>query len=108
MSRTTQFHLFSLPPELLETLTPRNLFTLTQDLTEQNIQPDKPIETQPLVSGTRSCNICLGTTFSDVEDQRLHFRSDWHRYNVKARLANGKAVSEAEFAILVEGTLLHN
>ncbi|KAI5122477.1 hypothetical protein M0805_001389 [Coniferiporia weirii] len=100
MSRTTSFHLFSLPQELLDTLAPRNL---RQQDRAPTPEPEKPTEIAHAASGARSCNVCLGTTFADVDDQRSHSRSDWHRYNVKTRLANGKPVSEAEFAILVEG-----
>ena len=64
---------------------------------------DGGVEAEPSVSGSRSCNICLGVTFSNVDDQRSHFRSDWHRYNVKAKLSNGKIVSETDFASLLEG-----
>ena len=52
-----------------------------------------------------TCTTCSGATFLDVNEQRSHFRSDWHRYNVKNRLHNpsAKAVTEAEFGDLVEG-----
>ncbi|KAI0272460.1 hypothetical protein BC834DRAFT_999646 [Gloeopeniophorella convolvens] len=56
----------------------------------------------PSAHGSRACNICLGVTFLDVEEQRAHFRSDWHRYNVKIRLNGGKPVSETDFAKLVD------
>ncbi|THH12064.1 hypothetical protein EW145_g250 [Phellinidium pouzarii] len=100
MSRATNFHIFSLPLELLDTLTPRNL--LAQPDRTLTPEPVKPAETVQVLSGARSCNVCLGAVFTDVDDQRAHFRSDWHRYNVKARLGNAKVVSEAEFAILIE------
>ncbi|KAH8116385.1 hypothetical protein DFH11DRAFT_1207251 [Phellopilus nigrolimitatus] len=105
MSRnTTSLHLFSLPPELLDTLTPRNLLSQDRALSPEP-RSGKPLaaEAAQSTTGARSCNICLGAVFTDVDEQRSHFRSDWHRYNVKARLGNGKVVSEAEFAILVEG-----
>jgi hypothetical protein len=40
-----------------------------------------------------------------VDEQRNHYRSDWHRYNVKVRLNGGNAVTETDFARLVDGTL---
>ena len=98
---TYQYHLFSLPPELLDTLVPRNVLSAI---------PERPPSPQPQSSpplpqssaGSRACNICLGAAFVDVEDQRAHFRSDWHRYNVKVRLGGGQPVSEAKFAQLVD------
>ncbi|OCB89986.1 hypothetical protein A7U60_g2842 [Sanghuangporus baumii] len=100
MSRST-LHLFSLPPELLGTLTPRTL--LSQDRAPSPDVPEDSAETEHVTSGSRSCNVCLGATFANVDDQRAHFRSDWHRYNVKAKLSNGKVVTETEFASLLEG-----
>ncbi|TDL23692.1 hypothetical protein BD410DRAFT_768276 [Rickenella mellea] len=97
MASSSQYHIFSLPPELLANLTPRNLVGALQPL---DTPPDAPV---PLAStGVRTCNVCLGVAFADVIDQRSHFRSDWHRYNVKSRLANGKTVTEAQFANLVD------
>ncbi|KAJ7743108.1 hypothetical protein B0H16DRAFT_1423054 [Mycena metata] len=94
----SHFHIYSLPAELLDTLTPRNLVN--------EPQPRSP-SPAPLVStsttGSRACNVCNGTTFVDVEEQRTHFRSDWHRYNVKTRMNGGQSVSELEFSKLVDG-----
>ena len=102
MSHYHQYHLFSLPQELLDTLVPRNILA-------QVPEPAPPPPTEAAAAspqsnpGSRTCNICLGATFVDVEDQRAHFRSDWHRYNVKMRMGGGNAVSEAHFSQLVDG-----
>jgi len=92
------YHVYSLPPELLDTLSPRNL-------ANHDLQRDTTAE--PVVSipsgGQRTCNICLGATFVDLEEQRTHFRSDWHRYNVKTRLNGGNPVAETTFTQLVDG-----
>ncbi|OAX38977.1 hypothetical protein K503DRAFT_856341 [Rhizopogon vinicolor AM-OR11-026] len=95
---TQRYHVFSLPPELLETLTPRNLISRPPPRVPSPVQP------APLApNNARACNICLGATFSDVDEQRSHFRSDWHRYNVKIRLRGGSPVTEPAFAQLVDG-----
>ncbi|KLO19275.1 hypothetical protein SCHPADRAFT_992806 [Schizopora paradoxa] len=99
MSSNAFYHLFSLPRELLDTLVPRNLI-YDQDQQDANEVID---DRAPQAEGQRACNVCLGVSFVDVNDQRTHFRSDWHRYNVKARLSGGKAVAEADFANLLEG-----
>ncbi|KAJ7695094.1 hypothetical protein B0H17DRAFT_931041 [Mycena rosella] len=94
----SHFHVYSLPVELLDTLTPRNL-----------VNEPRPISPSPTpgastsTTGSRACNVCNGATFVDVEEQRVHFRSDWHRYNVKTRLNGGQSVSEVEFSKLVDG-----
>ncbi|KAG2129057.1 uncharacterized protein EDB93DRAFT_1243473 [Suillus bovinus] len=88
-----RYHVFSLPPELLETLTLGNLISQPPPTEVSTL-----IQTTPPVSdNARACNICLGAIFADVTEQRSHFRSDWHRYNVKIR-PEGPA-----FAQLVDG-----
>lgn len=97
--QTSQYHIFSLPAELLESLTPRNLV---------NRVPTRPPSPDLVVpaskSGPRACAVCQGKIFLDVDEQRAHFRSDWHRYNVKTRLTGGQSISEAAFSQLLEGT----
>lgn len=97
----SQYHLFSLPQEILDTLVPRNIANQTTAPPPPRTDSAAPAP-QP-TAGSRACNICLGATFVDVDDQRAHFRSDWHRYNVKIRLGGGEPVSEARFAQLVDG-----
>jgi hypothetical protein len=36
--------------------------------------------------------------FSEAKDHREHFKSDWHRLNLKRKVAGQTAVSEEEFA----------
>ncbi|KNZ75105.1 Zinc finger protein [Termitomyces sp. J132] len=94
----SQYHVYSLPVELLDILTPRNAVNESQ--LSKPTSPEPPeIATS---SGPRTCNICQGATFLALDDQRAHFRSDWHRYNVKTRLAGGKPVTESAFTQLVD------
>ncbi|KIJ62036.1 hypothetical protein HYDPIDRAFT_95296 [Hydnomerulius pinastri MD-312] len=98
---THRYHVFSLPPDLVDTLTPRNLISRTPP---RGPSPPPPPVPQVASSGNaKGCNICLGAAFVDVEEQRSHFRSDWHRYNVKIRLRGGNPVMESAFAQLVDG-----
>ncbi|KAL1710752.1 hypothetical protein EV121DRAFT_285179 [Schizophyllum commune] len=94
-----QYHLFSLPAELLASLTPRTL--VNQPPVQEPTPPPTPPPTT-IENASRACNICLAASFANVDDQRAHFRSDWHRYNVKARLNGSKAVSETEFASMLD------
>ncbi|KAH3675515.1 hypothetical protein WICMUC_002604 [Wickerhamomyces mucosus] len=43
-----------------------------------------------------TCNTC-SLQFPTAEDQRVHMKSDWHRYNLKRRVANLPAINEALF-----------
>lgn len=40
-------------------------------------------------------------SFDSQTEQRLHFKSDWHRFNIKLRSVGKAAVDEAEFERLV-------
>ncbi|KAI4376220.1 hypothetical protein MLD38_014007 [Melastoma candidum] len=43
-----------------------------------------------------TCNSC-NKEFFDESDQRLHYRSEWHRYNLKRKVAGVPGVTEALF-----------
>ncbi|XP_060522965.1 tRNA endonuclease ANKZF1-like [Cylas formicarius] len=43
-----------------------------------------------------SCSYCL-TQFESLKQQRMHYRLDWHRYNLKQSLQNKPPISEEEF-----------
>lgn len=101
--QSSHYHVYSLPVELLDTLTPRNLVNQPPGPTPIS-EPSE--QTPATTTGARACNICLAATFLDVDEQRAHFRSDWHRYNVKTRLNGGNPVSEVAFGELVDGVYL--
>ena len=100
MSRQEQYHLFSLPPHLLENLIPRDVVNQPSPSPPRSVSPLPPAERT--AASARSCNICLGASFADVDSQRSHFRSDWHRYNVKMRLKGSDPVTESQFGKLVD------
>ncbi|XP_040380673.1 cytoplasmic 60S subunit biogenesis factor REI1 homolog 1 [Oryza brachyantha] len=56
---------------------------------------------------TVTCNAC-NAGFDDEEQQRLHYRSEWHRYNLKRKVAGVPGVTEALFlarqTVLAEGS----
>ncbi|KAL5200004.1 hypothetical protein ABZP36_021207 [Zizania latifolia] len=45
---------------------------------------------------TVTCNAC-NSGFDDEEQHRLHYRSEWHRYNLKRKVAGVPGVTEALF-----------
>ena len=95
-------HIFSVPKNIVNTISvragPQGAPTDSADADPPDVEPADP-------GSSLSCALCLGVTFANLNEQRNHFRSDWHRYNVKTRLhdASSKSVSEAVFADLVEG-----
>ncbi|CAE6528003.1 unnamed protein product [Rhizoctonia solani] len=96
-------HVFSIPADLLEVLSLRESSLVANP--PPVIAPKRPT-TPPSTSpgSTPSCTVCLGANMSDVKEQRAHFRSDWHRYNVKMRLqdVSSQPVSEEQFTKLIE------
>uniref|UniRef100_A0A453SRS8 C2H2-type domain-containing protein n=1 Tax=Aegilops tauschii subsp. strangulata TaxID=200361 RepID=A0A453SRS8_AEGTS len=57
---------------------------------------------------TVTCNAC-NAAFEEEEEQRLHYRSEWHRYNLKRKVVAGvPGVTEALFiarqTVLAEGS----
>lgn len=62
-----------------------------------NIQTDRAGGEGGGGGGTKSCNTC-GGAFAPGQ-YRLHFRSDWHRYNVKLKMRGCVPVSEKEFLL---------
>ncbi|KIY52931.1 hypothetical protein FISHEDRAFT_69388 [Fistulina hepatica ATCC 64428] len=96
-----QYYLYSLPKDLLNGLTPRNLINNAVPSRSPSPKPDT-FAADTILDGKFGCNICPEAIFSDVNEQRLHFRSDWHRFNVKMRLNGGTTVPESGFAQLVD------
>jgi pre-60S factor REI1 len=43
-----------------------------------------------------------GPGFASAAEQRLHFKTDWHRYNVRRRVAKKPPVAEEQFDRIVE------
>ena len=104
MAPQERYHVFSLPPTLLDTLIPRTIVGNQPAQVDATRAPSPPPSTAPAQNGAaRACNICLGAVFPDVDEQRAHFRSDWHRYNVKMRVAGSNPVTEVQFTQLVDG-----
>jgi hypothetical protein len=102
---SSTLHAFALPAELLQNLTLRSRLAQQTAAEPNHAEQQQDLSSQTAATqGSRACNVCLGATFVDVEEQRVHFRSDWHRYNVKIRLRGGKPTSEVDFAKLVDST----
>lgn len=102
--------MYNLPSDILSTLQQK-------DGTVPDIPEAQDIEAKAENDGSRgagaasttACSLC-DQSFSTVEDQRSHIRSDLHNYNLKLKLRGLKAVSEIEFETLVKGymrCLLH-
>ena len=52
-----------------------------------------PVTTMPARYTCISCRVA----FADAEGQRSHYKTDWHRYNLKRRVAEMAPLSAEEF-----------
>ena len=97
-------YLFDLPPEVLNSLTPKPNTGLLEDApadpTPAPEQGPGLASTENLL-GSQACSLC-GMSFATVQEQRGHLRTDLHYYNLKQKLNGLKPVSEAEFEKLVD------
>lgn len=101
--------MFSLPTELLDALCVRSIQAAAPEPIAH--APQRQEIGQPLANGRLACQTCPNASFESVDEQRIHFRSDWHRYNTKLKLealtgkAKGEVVGLEQFEGLVEGAL---
>lgn len=49
------------------------------------------------ISAIKSCTTCLGSSFKTAAEHRAHFKTNWHTFNLKLKMAKQPVVSEAEF-----------
>lgn len=99
-------YVFGLPQELLVTLHLKDPTVLPPPI-ENPPQPSKCTSENNVGSPggetklSTTCQLCR-TSLSDVQEQRLHVKSDWHNYNLKQKVRGAQSVSENEFGKLVD------
>jgi len=54
-----------------------------------------------------SCSTCR-VTFDDNEAQRAHYKQDWHKYNLKRKIAGLPTITEHEFIELNRNEMQKN
>merc|ERR1712079_803147 len=57
------------------------------------------------ISSNKSCSTCV-VTFDSTDDQRAHFKLDWHRFNIANKLEGLKAITEEQFEEQLENLSL--
>ncbi|KAI1460252.1 hypothetical protein F4805DRAFT_20748 [Annulohypoxylon moriforme] len=98
-------YVYDLPDQVLNSL------SLKQDATDaepQSIEKEstklapqtEDASSSPSVVGSQSCSLCA-LSFTTVQDQRGHLKSDLHHYNLKQKLRGKSPVSEVEFEKLI-------
>jgi hypothetical protein len=97
-------NIFHLPPDLLENIVTRSLVAAAEPA-----QPARsPAPPAVVLFGSKSlaCTVCVNASFTDVDDQRSHYRSDWHRYNVKAKVSRKPLLTESQFQAAVSSKIV--
>lgn len=109
MSHQSSTLLFLLPPSVFvnvpgdaEALAPTPCLNQSAEAPED--QPTAEPSGSSCQSTCHACNIGTGTTpgFASLAEQRAHFKTDWHRFNIKRALARQSPLSETEFAALLD------
>jgi hypothetical protein len=98
---------FSLPPAILSNLAVRTIAELDEPPVDTKAGPSKQ-PPPPTTQGALSCQSCPNTSFETVEEQRTHFKTDWHRYNAKARIEGKKVVKGEEWDDMADGMFSMN
>ena len=68
----------------------------TEDQTLTSGSMREPPSNQPQRDGELFCQSCR-VVLGDREEQVVHYRLDWHRYNLKRRLKGLVSLSQEEF-----------
>jgi len=73
------------------------------ETTETAESEEKGVEAsgESSVSSLR-CKVCGVSEFEDVQEQREHFKLDWHRYNIHLSLKQKAPLTREQFEQLVE------
>ncbi|CAG8055674.1 unnamed protein product [Penicillium olsonii] len=91
-------YVYDLPQELLDSLKAK---TTGQPVAEEPVGPSsEELEQAAQDSAIATSNLCslCNVSYSSVQDQRSHVRSDHHRYNVKSQLRGNAPLGELEFS----------
>ena len=97
-------YIYSLPSELLDTLTLKDDSHPSVDDTPGPVTPAIQPERETGTTGTAGCVTCNIPVFTDVSQQRDHVRSDLHKFNLKRKLTGQKIVTIDEFDKMLIGT----
>lgn len=104
---------FDIPKDLLDTLEPVEKDTVfaieeKQESSDINALALERLQIQQERLSNEdstglSCNTC-NTSFKDRQEQREHFNTDWHRYNIKRRVVlDVEPVTLEQFEVLLAG-----
>ena len=65
--------------------------------------PENLFPGEAVVSDRMVCSVCGGVTFENRSDQKQHYKSDWHRFNLKQKIKGAEPVTVENFEEAVAG-----
>ncbi|KAK9476571.1 hypothetical protein V1514DRAFT_166763 [Lipomyces japonicus] len=95
------YYAYSLPQKLLKSLTESQLGPY--ESSEQIDTPSLTPSSDPIVNESRgkSCGSCSYVA-SNLADQVTHYKSDWHKFNIKRKVRGQAGVDITEFEKILE------
>lgn len=93
------YYVYRLQASLIDTLSPLTVEEQIDATFSIPVQSASESVTESL-STNRSCTFC--GEIKDVGDIRSHYKSDFHRFNVKRKLQNQPTVNEEQFEALID------
>ena len=106
-------YLYDLPPTILESLSlkpdealhdaglPSQIDDASTDQTTASQEDSSIPPSSQTTLGTQTCSLC-GLSFVTLQEQKDHFKTDLHHYNLKQKLNGLKPVSENQFEKLMD------
>jgi hypothetical protein len=91
---------FCLPSEILTSLSTRQPQE-AEELPALSEEADDEVVEEIFSSGL-FCSVCGIKNFESVIEQRLHFKTDFHRFNLKMKLKGKESVKEEDWENMVE------
>ncbi|ORY67690.1 uncharacterized protein BCR38DRAFT_427916 [Pseudomassariella vexata] len=91
-------YVYDLPAEVLNTLTLKE--SPEFEIPEAYSTPNQSSSSTDNLVGAQACSLC-SLSFTSLQEQRSHLKSDLHYYNLKQKLRGKTLVSEVEFEKLI-------
>ena len=96
-------YFYNIPLEILNSLSyvpdPKLVSDPEPEAEKQWHRPSS--QPKPSALSSQSCTLC-SQSFAIAQDQKSHFKSDWHYYNLKQKLRSKPPVTEDEFETMIE------
>jgi hypothetical protein len=84
---------------LMENVTPPKALSPFASGRKKLLRSESVDSTKDESTGFFTCRTAPGAVFEAEDELRLHFKSDWHRFNLKRQIRNQDMLSEEDFLV---------